>query len=41
WMDLATLKAHALRPLGELSDGFDPLTARVCLAAMQSALGTV
>jgi 8-oxo-dGTP pyrophosphatase MutT (NUDIX family) len=41
WMDLATLKAHALRPLGELRDSFDSLTARVCLAAMQSALGPV
>lgn len=41
WVDVPTLEAHAQRPLGELRNGFDSLTARVCLAAMQSALGPV
>ncbi|MBM3381368.1 MAG: NUDIX domain-containing protein [Betaproteobacteria bacterium] len=41
WMTIASLKAHALRPEGQIVDGFDSLTARVCLSAMQSALGSV
>lgn len=39
WFDLDLLREHALRDDGQVSDGLDALTARLCLSAVQSALG--
>jgi len=41
WVDLELLKEHSLRRDGNVVDGIDALTARICLFTMQSALGSL
>jgi 8-oxo-dGTP pyrophosphatase MutT (NUDIX family) len=41
WVDLEVLQEHSLRQDRSIVGGIDALTARICLSAMQSALGSV